>query len=147
MRAACRAAATSPRRPCPLLEQGRRQLAAGRDLVVYSAAGPEDPDILRRDPALQARVGELLGLVLRGLLDESEVGRVVVAGGDTTGRVAARLDIVALTVAAPCAPGSPLCRAHSDLARFDGLEIVFKGGQAGGDDFFAWVKQGAPPRG
>ena len=68
----------------------------------------------------------------------------MVAGGDTSGRVAAALDILALTALAPCAPGSPLCRLHSEDRRLDGLEIVFKGGQAGGEDFFSWVKAGAP---
>lgn len=128
----------------PLLEAGRKALKAGEDLAIYSAAGPDDPDILARDPALQERVGQLLGLVLQRLIEGSDIGRVLVAGGDTSGRVAAALDILALTALAPCAPGSPLCRVHSEDRRLDGLEIVFKGGQAGGEDFFSWVKAGAP---
>jgi uncharacterized protein YgbK (DUF1537 family) len=38
------------------------------------------------------------------------------------------------------APGAPLCRSWSPDPRRDGLEIVFKGGQCGGSDFFLQVR-------
>jgi uncharacterized protein YgbK (DUF1537 family) len=42
----------------------------------------------------------------------------------------------------PIAPGAPLCRAWSDDPERDGMEVVFKGGQCGGEDFFELVRQG-----
>ena len=45
-------------------------------------------------------------------------------------------------MAASLAPGAPLCRAWSEDPRRDGLEIVLKGGQMGGPDFFVSVRDG-----
>jgi uncharacterized protein YgbK (DUF1537 family) len=79
---------------------------------------------------------------MRILLDQAEVRRAVVAGGDSSGEVASALGIAALTVSAGLAPGAPLCRAWSPLPRRDGLEIVLKGGQMGGPDFFGLARDG-----
>jgi uncharacterized protein YgbK (DUF1537 family) len=68
--------------------------------------------------------------------------RIVVAGGDTSGRVAARLGIESLRMIAPIAPGAPLCRAHSADPAIDGLEIALKGGGMGGPDYFERVRLG-----
>ena len=42
----------------------------------------------------------------------------------------------------PVAPGSPLCKAHAEEARFDGLELALKAGQVGKPDYFLSVKNG-----
>jgi uncharacterized protein YgbK (DUF1537 family) len=88
-------------------------------------------------------VGTTLASVMRGLLDRCPVQRIVVAGGDSSGEVAAALDIAALSVLSPMAPGAPLCRAWSDDPRRDGLQIVLKGGQIGARSFFTDVLHGA----
>ena len=131
-------------------------LAHGTSSVVFSAEGPDDAavlgfDALARDARLSrgeaARaVGAALAEVMRRLLDQSPLRRVVVAGGDSSGEVASALDIRALTVTAGLAPGAPLCRAWSDVDRRDGLEIVLKGGQIGGADFLGLARDGAPAR-
>jgi uncharacterized protein YgbK (DUF1537 family) len=117
-------------------------LAEGRSAILYSAAAPED--VLPREaasrPGFREKLGSMSGLVLAGVLDRSDVRRVVVAGGDTSSHAGARLSIEALTFLCPLAPGAPLCRASSSDPRRDGLEIVFKGGQCGGDDFFSQVR-------
>ena len=48
----------------------------------------------------------------------------------------------ALTWAAPVERGAPLVRAHAGDAAIDGLELVLKGGQIGGEDFFETVRRG-----
>jgi 3-oxoisoapionate kinase len=40
------------------------------------------------------------------------------------------------------APGSPLCRAHTEDTKLAGLELALKGGQVGRPDFFCAVKRG-----
>ena len=72
----------------------------------------------------------------------SSLRRVVVAGGDSSGAVASHLGVQALTVAAGLRPGAPLCRAWSDDARRDGLELVLKGGQMGTPSFYGEVLSG-----
>ena len=128
-------------------------LAHGTSPLVYTALGPDDAAVggfdatapragLSREQAAR-RTGEALARVMRALLERAPaLRRIAVAGGDSSGEVAAALGIQALTVAASLAPGAPLCRAWSADARRDGLQIVLKGGQLGGPDFFAAVRDG-----
>jgi uncharacterized protein YgbK (DUF1537 family) len=46
---------------------------------------------------------------------------------------------------APIAPGAPLCLARAPGFAIDGLEVNFKGGQVGGDDYFERVSRGVRP--
>jgi uncharacterized protein YgbK (DUF1537 family) len=129
-------------------------IRGGRSVVVFSAEGPDDTTVTGFD-AIAARagfargdaarrVGVALAEVMRRLLDRTELKRVVVAGGDSSGEVAGALGIDALSVAAAMAPGAPLCRASSQNPRRDGLEIVLKGGQMGSPSFFGAVRAGHP---
>jgi uncharacterized protein YgbK (DUF1537 family) len=68
------------------------------------------------------------------------VRRAVLAGGDTSSHAVQQLGAYALTWAAELDPGAPLCRAWSDEPAIDGLELVLKGGQIGGVDFFGRVR-------
>lgn len=120
-----------------------KALAEGQSPLVYSAAGPDDPAVLAFDAAAAEQVGRGLAELMRRLLGRAPgLTRIAVAGGDSSGAVASALDIAALSVVAGLAPGAPLCRAWSDHAARDGLEIVLKGGQMGGAEFFADVRQG-----
>ncbi|HEX7900314.1 MAG TPA: four-carbon acid sugar kinase family protein [Planctomycetota bacterium] len=113
-------------------------LKLGRSVVIYTALGPDDPAVgdARADgAALGERLGEACAALLR------HVRRVVVAGGDTSGRVGRRLGLRSLDMIAPVAPGSPLCRAD-----VDGLEIAMKGGQVGRPDYFEKVRLGTRRR-
>jgi uncharacterized protein YgbK (DUF1537 family) len=127
-------------------------LARGRSALVFSAEGPDDPDVIGFDALARAaglsrfeaarRVGEALADVMRLLLERVRLPRVVVAGGDSSGEVASALGIAALSVAAGLAAGAPLCRVWADDSLRDGLEIVLKGGQIGGEGFFGAVREG-----
>jgi uncharacterized protein YgbK (DUF1537 family) len=128
------------------------ELGSGKDALVYSAAGPDDPAVASLKTALAAtgaspaavneRMGEGLGTILDRILLESGLRRAVISGGDTSGRAASMLGIDALTAIAPLAPGSPLCRAHAARPDRDGIEIALKGGQVGAPDFFVAAKRG-----
>jgi uncharacterized protein YgbK (DUF1537 family) len=91
---------------------------------------------------VNTRIGAGLGLVLGRVLREARLTRAVISGGDTSGHAASTLGVYALTAVAPVAPGSPLCRAHTDDTELAGLEIALKGGQVGRPDFFCAVKRG-----
>jgi uncharacterized protein YgbK (DUF1537 family) len=92
------------------------------------------------------RVGAGLGRILDRVIREARLERAVIAGGDTSGHAALALGIYALTAVAPIAPGSPLCRAHSNDQALAQLEIALKGGQIGAPDFFRAVKHGGVPQ-
>ncbi|GAA5175394.1 four-carbon acid sugar kinase family protein [Modicisalibacter zincidurans] len=130
------------------LQRGLAALQAGDSVILHTALGPD-----AADPALnteQARhgIGRRLGEILRELVIAERLIRVVVAGGDTSSHALQQLDIHALTARLPLpeTPGSPLCTAYSDDARFDGLEIAFKGGQIGSDGYFATIRDGGVRR-
>jgi uncharacterized protein YgbK (DUF1537 family) len=135
-----------------LVNQALAHIAQGVSPIVYSAEGPDDAAVtgfeaLTKAAGLSkeqgaAQIGQALADAMRGILDQSNIRRVVVAGGDSSGAVAAHLDIKALTVAAGLAPGVPLCRAWSDNPRRDGLEMALKGGQLGTASFYGQVRDG-----
>lgn len=113
-------------------------LQTGQSVLVYSARGQADFGVAvdeRQRGDLERRIGMALGKVLATLVERAALRKVIVAGGDTSGRVARALDLVVLQVVHPLAPGAPLCQG----SRRDGsrIEIALKGGQMGGEDFFA----------
>jgi uncharacterized protein YgbK (DUF1537 family) len=57
--------------------------------------------------------------------------------------VAREISMEALEMAAPVAPGAPLCRISAPDRLLHGHEIVFKGGQVGKMDFFGSVLRSA----
>jgi uncharacterized protein YgbK (DUF1537 family) len=113
-------------------------LASGKSVILYTALGPHDCGGSVRGEQLGCYLGE----VLRDLLVQSGVRRVLIAGGDTSTHAVRRLGVDALTFAALTTPGAPLCRCHSAETMVDGLEIVLKGGQVGPEDYFERVRKG-----
>ncbi len=85
-----------------------------------------------------AAIGEKIEAALAGIaagLVDAGVGRLVVAGGETSGAVVNRLGLEGFLIGAEIAPGVPalrvIGRAHP------GLGIALKSGNFGGPDFFA----------
>lgn len=131
-----------------VVREALENLGKGRDVVLYTCEGPDDPSIARtRKAADQAgwidplhRIGSMQGIALRMILESDRLQRVCVAGGDTSGHVSRELGIYALEYAASIDPGAPVCRARS--IHFDNLEISLKGGQVGTERYFESVKNG-----
>jgi uncharacterized protein YgbK (DUF1537 family) len=115
-------------------------LQQGRSVVLYTALGPSD--CARTE--LREELGTQLGILLRDLLRRSGVKRAIIAGGDTCSHAGKRLGVSALTVQATTEPGAPLCRAHTEDPALQELELVFKGGQVGQEQFFETVLSGQP---
>ncbi|HZG83757.1 four-carbon acid sugar kinase family protein [Paenibacillus sp.] len=127
-------------------------LDAGRSVLLYSALGPGDEAIAAARAELAALglraedssrvLGSALGALARELVAAAGLTRLLIAGGDTSGYVARELGVYALECKAALTPGAPLCAAYSADPVFDGLELVLKGGQIGGPDFFEEVRLG-----
>ncbi len=131
---------------------GADALASGMSVIAHTSRGPDDLRLAGNRSEREARavhrcLGDALGRILQGILEQSSVTRVAVCGGDTSGYVARRLGIEALEMIGPMAPGSPLCRTHAPGQAADGREFVFKGGQVGRPDFFDSVLRGLPASG
>ena len=130
----------------------REALAAGQSVVIHTAKGPDDPRVETTRKALDAQgighaessglLGEFLGGALEAVLAESDVRRVVFAGGDSSSYAVQSLGVEALEMSAPLVPGAPLCRLHGAAAHIDGVEVALKGGQVGAPDFFRAIRMG-----
>ncbi|KRE32472.1 type III effector [Paenibacillus sp. Soil724D2] len=135
-----------------LQQEARSVLESGRSVVLYTASGPQDQTIALIRETLAAQglkaedsgrlLGKALGKLTRELVAETGVSRILIAGGDTSGYITRELGIYAIACKAALEPGGPLCRAHSKEPQFDGLELVLKGGQVGGENFFEKVRVG-----
>lgn len=120
-------------------------LEAGKSVVLYSALGPNDSAIYTGEDkgAVSRALARAQGKITRELVQRTSVQRVCVAGGDTCGWVVQELDVQALEMLAPVAPGGPLCQAYRRPRSGDRpepmtgtLELALKGGQLGQVDYF-----------
>lgn len=121
-------------------------LKTGKNLIMYTALGPDDPSIPETKKFLTSigmnsynsgqLIGKNLGRLTRKLIEEVNLKRVVIAGGDTSGFVIKELELFALEMIKNIDPGGPLCRVYSKNEQFNDLEISLKGGQVGKQDYF-----------
>ena len=127
-----------------------KALSEGRDPILYTALGPDDPAVAafrtavdgRSRDLVNERVGAGLGIMLDRVLRTARLDRCVIAGGDTSGHGALALGLYALTAIASTTPGASLAKAHCEDAAYANLEIALKGGQMGSPDYFWEIKQG-----
>ena len=118
-------------------------LRNGRSVIVHTTRSGAQRRVATALKHNSARIlGTALGEVLRSALEQTKVQRLCIAGGDTSSFAARALGIEALEMIAPLTPGAPLCRAVAPGSSIDGMEIVFKGGQVGGENYFGIVKRG-----
>jgi uncharacterized protein YgbK (DUF1537 family) len=89
-----------------------------------------------------AQLGTALGSIAREAAAQSTLKRIVIAGGDTSSYAARAMGIEAVEMIAALVPGAPLCKATAPGSPVNGLEVNFKGGQVGGEDYFEVLMQG-----
>lgn len=125
---------------------GMGSLKAGRSVILHTALGPsaDRGGDIDRVPGARHRLGQALGVILRRLVESENLGRAVIAGGDTSSHALKELRVEALTTLLPLpqTPGSPLCVAHGSYAPTNGLQIALKGGQVGSDGYFSQIRDG-----
>lgn len=139
-----------------IVSKATAQLKRGRSVILHTALGPNDPRIGTMLAALRTRghtseqarheggrtLGMRLGHVVREILRNVPLRRLLLSGGDTSSQVTKVLAPDALVVAARLARGAPLCRFVCVDQRLDGLEVALKGGQMGDVDFFETARRG-----
>jgi uncharacterized protein YgbK (DUF1537 family) len=118
------------------LAWARDRLGDGPVLIASSSTPAEVQALQKRHggASVGERIETSLAAIASGLVDAG-VGRLVVAGGETSGAVVNRLGLEGFLIGAEIAPGVPalrvIGRAHA------GLAIALKSGNFGGPDFFA----------
>ncbi|GEO04410.1 hypothetical protein AAE02nite_20740 [Adhaeribacter aerolatus] len=138
------------------LTEALAYLGNGRSVIIHTSRGADDERIGRTGVVLNQRgftpqqiqsktaqlYGTALGNLVRVILENNTVQRIVIAGGDTSSYAARALGIEAVEMIAPLSPGAPLCRAYAPGSPVDGREVNFKGGQVGREDYFGLVAAG-----
>ncbi|HET7472705.1 MAG TPA: 3-oxo-tetronate kinase [Candidatus Limnocylindrales bacterium] len=126
-----RRAVADPALPAEAVAWAAARLRDGPVLIAASA----EPSAVAAAAALGPDVGATLERVLAeiaaGLVDHG-VGRLVVAGGETSGAVIAHLGVRRLRVGPEIEPGVPAVSTSDPVA----LRLALKSGNFGSDDFF-----------
>ncbi|WP_024952180.1 3-oxo-tetronate kinase [Cobetia crustatorum] len=126
------------------LDFAREQLAAAdpRPFLIYASAEPEGVKAAQASLGVK-QAGELIECVLASLastLVSEGVGRLLVAGGETSGAVVSALDIRELRIGGQIDPGVPWTQAPHPAAGPSQpeamLSLTLKSGNFGGEDFF-----------
>ncbi|MCA0241394.1 MAG: four-carbon acid sugar kinase family protein [Proteobacteria bacterium] len=120
---------------------GGYRSGAARDLAARLGAGRHAlactvPPGGARAPVASRTLAHAGGLLLAEVLQLTPVKRIGVAGGDTSSHAVQALDAWGLSFAGLVAPGAPLCTLRSASPVLDGVQLMLKGGQMGGDDIF-----------
>jgi uncharacterized protein YgbK (DUF1537 family) len=125
-------------------EEARRALAWARErlgegpILIASSSTPDQVAALQarhgRDAAGQA-IEQAMADIAEGLVVQSGVRRLVVAGGETSGAVVDRLAIPGFLVGAEIAAGVPVLRAVG--AKDGDMLLALKSGNFGGPEFFS----------
>ena len=115
------------------LEWVAGKLATDRPVVIAASAPPENVAALQaklgRDAA-GALIETAMAAIAEGVVAQG-VGRLVVAGGETSGAVVQRLGVTALRIGPEIDPGVPWTFAEPR-----GLHLALKSGNFGARDFF-----------
>ena len=122
--------------PEAVVDLARASLQRGHSVVVHSALGT--PPVRSSPHAVASALSEVAARVLAG----TAVRRLLVAGGDTAGAVMRVLGGDGLEYLGPIGTDCAICELRSASRELDGLQVVLKGGQVGGPDFFEQVRLG-----
>jgi 3-oxoisoapionate kinase len=88
------------------------------------------------------KLGTALGTIARQAVEKNNLQRVVISGGDTSSYAARAMEIDAVEMIAPLVSGAPLCKAISKNKSINGIEVNFKGGQVGSENYFGILLNG-----
>ena len=108
----------------------------GEPLLVYATAAPESVKAVQAALGVEragALVERTLAQVAAGLVERG-VGRLVVAGGETSGACVQALGVKQLRIGAQIDPGVPWCHAATGGGR--AIHLALKSGNFGTTDFF-----------
>lgn len=110
-----------------------KSLQENRPTAVYTSMGNES----RIDPPLESsRVGKMFAHLFRSAIEASNISRVVFAGGDSSSHAMRESGADSLEISRfDAEQGCHICTLQSSDMLHD-VQVVLKGGQVGGDDFF-----------
>jgi uncharacterized protein YgbK (DUF1537 family) len=121
------------------IERAVDRLNSGQHVIIHTGGAAQ-----QQTANLPAeKLGTALGAIASETAAQSAVQRIVIAGGDTSSYAARAMGIEAVEMIAPLVPGAPLCKATAPGSPVNGLEVNFKGGQVGGENYFDVLMKGS----
>jgi uncharacterized protein YgbK (DUF1537 family) len=114
-------------------------LNKGKHVIIHTGGAAQQQSI--NLPA--GKLGAALGNIAREAASKVALKRIVIAGGDTSSYAARAMGIEAVEMIAPLVPGAPLCKATAPGSPVNGLDVNFKGGQVGGENYFEVLMNGS----
>ncbi|RZT18262.1 uncharacterized protein YgbK (DUF1537 family) [Mycobacterium sp. BK558] len=108
-------------------------LSAGRDVVVHTTRGAEDPRFAAAGPVDPRHVGGLLGALAARMAAAGLTRDIAVLGGDTSSHALIAMGVRELRVSDQFVTAGPICRTD-DSAAVAGCRLLLKGGQVGPPD-------------
>lgn len=119
------------------LEEIASVLKQNQSVIIHTG------NIGQLEQSTTARIlGETLGSIAKRVCEEIKLKRIVIAGGDTSSYAARAMEIDAVEMIAPLVIGAPLCKAYSRNKNINGMEVNFKGGQVGSENYFEVMMKG-----
>jgi uncharacterized protein YgbK (DUF1537 family) len=117
----------------------------GKHVLIHTSLGNDDPRVSATDLVIKQKgiakehtaklYGTLLGEIAKEVAVQTSIQRIIVAGGDTSSYAARAMGIEAVEMIAPLSAGAPICKTYAPGSAIDAMELVFKGGQVGKEDF------------
>jgi uncharacterized protein YgbK (DUF1537 family) len=108
-------------------------LAAGRDVVVHTTRGSDDPRFAASGPIDPHHVGALLGALAGRMALAGLTRDIAILGGDTSSHALLAMNVRELRVSDQFVTAGPICRTDDDAAVAD-CRLLLKGGQVGPHD-------------
>lgn len=118
-----------------LINKVNELLQQQKNVIVHT--GEKQPQNLSSE-----KLGRALGAIAKAAAENAVIKRIVIAGGDTSSYAARAMEIEAVEMIAPIVIGAPLCKAISKNKSINGLEVNFKGGQVGSENYFELLLNG-----
>ena len=115
-----------------------RLLSNGKNVIVHTGGAAQNQD----GHLPSEKTGAILGTLAKMAAAQTGLRRIVIAGGDTSSYAARAMGIEAVEMIAALVPGAPLCKASAPGSPIDGLEVNFKGGQVGAENYFEILRDG-----
>ncbi|RZL15131.1 MAG: four-carbon acid sugar kinase family protein [Pedobacter sp.] len=126
--------------------KGLALLNEGKSVIIHTSLGSDDSRVLTSDRIFKEKgivkgntaklYGTVLGQIAKEIAAKTTLERIIIAGGDTSSYAARAMEIESVEMIAPLTPGAPICKAYAPRSSIHNLQVVFKGGQVGKEDFF-----------
>lgn len=111
-------------------------LGAGRNVLAFTAPQDDAPPSQPTGEVARRCAQFLRDIVLDQARGSRPLRRIGIAGGDTSSLAVQALGLWGLSYRGQLGAGVTVSRTHSDVPAVDGLELMLKGGQMGGEDVF-----------